>query len=99
MRTALLVLTPLECRKTIMSRMTFCSSHDPLIRFRRFGPMPSTSSRRADALDHAAAKVFLDAFLGRWWRAGEHLGSELLPVFPVLNPTALGREPFPGADG
>ena len=54
---------------------------------------------RADALDHTAAKVFLDAFLGRWWCAGEHLGSELLPVFPVLNPTALGREPFPGADG
>ena len=37
MRTARLVLTPLEWRKSIMSRMTFCSSHASLIRFRRAG--------------------------------------------------------------
>ena len=31
--------------------------------------------------------------------AGQHLGPELLAIFPVLNPAALGRQPFPGADG
>ena len=74
----------------MISRMTFCSAQASLIRCRRLGPMPSTSSSRADsclddvedllaelvhqllgvdradALDHAAAQVFLDALLA-WW--------------------------------
>jgi len=51
-----------------------------------------------DALDHPAAQILLDALLGGWRGAGEHLRPELKAELPVLNPPALGREPFAGAD-
>ena len=104
-------------------RMTFCSAQASLMRWRRLGPMPSTSSSRADscsmmskifspnfahellgvngadALDHAAAQIFLDALLSRGRGAVEHLGAELEAKLFVLDPAAFGGQPFPGADG
>ena len=53
---------------------------------------------RADALDHAAAQIFLDALLGCRRGAGEHLGPELKAELPVLYPAAFRRHPLPGAD-
>ena len=51
-----------------------------------------------DALDHAAAQILLDAFLGGRRGAGEHLRLELEAELPVLNPPALGCELFAGTD-
>ena len=52
----------------------------------------------ADALHHAAAEVFLDALSDGGRGAGEHLRPELLAELPVLDPAALGIDPFAGAD-
>ena len=52
----------------------------------------------ADALDHAAAQVLLDAFPGRWRRAGKHLRPELEAKLPVPHPAPLRSHPFPGTD-
>src|ERR1017187_3094341 len=49
---------------------------------------------RADALDHAAAQIFLDAFLGRGRGAVQHLGPELEAELPILHPAAFRRHPF-----
>src|SRR5947207_10672896 len=46
MRTAREVPTPWLCRKTMISRMAFCSLQPAVMRPRRVLPMPSTSSRR-----------------------------------------------------
>ena len=123
MRTARLVLTPLECRNTMMSRMTFCSAQASLIRLPALGAdavhllqsggflfddvedllaelvHELLGVDRADALDHAAAQILLDALLGGRRGAGEHLGPELEAELPVLDPPALGGHPFAGADG
>jgi len=40
------VLTPLLCRKSMISRMTFCSAQPAMIRSARFGPIPVTSRNR-----------------------------------------------------
>ena len=48
MRKAREVLTLWLIRKVMISRTAFCSFHAALIRARRIGPMPSTSSSRAD---------------------------------------------------
>ena len=47
MRTAREVPTPLLCRNSMISRMTFCSAQPAMIRAARFGPMPVTSRRRS----------------------------------------------------
>ena len=52
----------------------------------------------ADALDHAAAQVLLDALPGGGRGAVEHVGAELEAKLPVLDPAALGGHPLPGAD-
>ena len=49
----------------------------------------------ADALDHAAAQVFLDALLGGRRGAVEHVGAELEAELPVLRPSGLRRSPIP----
>src|SRR5260370_29808957 len=46
MRTARDVPTPLLCRNSMISRITFCSAQPAMIRSARFGPMPVTSRRR-----------------------------------------------------
>ena len=46
-RTARAVPTPWLCRKTVISRTTFCSAQPATIRPAHTGPMPSTSRRRA----------------------------------------------------
>jgi len=53
----------------------------------------------ADALHHATAQVFFDAFLGGRRGAGQHLGFELEAELAVLDPAAFRRHPFTGADG
>src|SRR5215472_11989835 len=40
------VPTPWLCRKTMISRTTFCSAQAAVMRLARMGPMPSTSCRR-----------------------------------------------------
>ena len=52
----------------------------------------------ADALDHAAAQILLDALPGGGRGAVEHVGAELEAKLPVLDPAALGGHPLPGAD-
>ncbi len=53
---------------------------------------------RADALDHPAGEVFLNA-LGRGRRGGaEDFRLELLAVFLVDDPPALGLQPLAGPD-
>src|SRR6266699_5741829 len=47
MRTARAVPTPWLCRKTMISRTTFCSAQAAVMRPARTGPMPSTSRRRS----------------------------------------------------
>src|SRR5437773_12237506 len=47
-RTARLVLTPFECRNTMILRMTFCSAQASLIFCRRFGSMPLPPVRDHD---------------------------------------------------
>lgn len=54
---------------------------------------------RADALDHAAPQILLDAFLGGRRSAGEHDGAELETKLAVLDPASFGGQPFSGADG
>ncbi len=54
---------------------------------------------RADALDHAAAQIFLDAFLRRRRGAVQHLRLELEAELPVLNPASFGGHPLTGTDG
>ena len=46
MRTDRDVPTPWLCRKTMISRMAFCSLQPAVMRPRRVLPMPSTSSSR-----------------------------------------------------
>src|SRR5215467_1400068 len=46
MRTARDVPTPLLCRNSMISRITFCSAQPAMIRSARLGPMPVTSRRR-----------------------------------------------------
>src|SRR5271169_52324 len=46
MRTARDVLTPLLCRNSMISRITFCSAQPAMICPARLGPMPVTSRRR-----------------------------------------------------
>ena len=46
-RTARAVPTPLLCRKTMISRTTFCSAQASVIRFARTAPMPVTSRSRS----------------------------------------------------
>ena len=123
MRTARLVLTPLEWRNTMMLRMTFCSAQASLMRGPALRPdavhvlQPAglllddvenllaellhqlLGVNGADALDHAAAQVFLDALPGGGRGAVEHLGPELQAKLPVLDPASFGGHPFPGADG
>jgi len=48
----------------------------------------------ADAFDHAAAQIFLDAFLGGGRGAVQHLGPELEAELPILHPAAFSRHPF-----
>src|SRR5260221_39055 len=50
MRTAAEVPTPLLCRNSMTSRMTFCSAQPPTMRSARFGPIPVTSRRRPGSL-------------------------------------------------
>ena len=45
-RTARDVPTPLLCRSSMISRITFCSAQPAMIRAARFGPIPVTSRRR-----------------------------------------------------
>src|SRR5258707_860649 len=47
MRTARAVPTPLLCRKTMISRMIFCSAQASVMRLARTRPMPVTSRRRS----------------------------------------------------
>src|SRR5207247_7552775 len=47
MRTARAVPTPWLCRKTMISRIAFCSAQAAVMRPARTGPMPSTSRRRS----------------------------------------------------
>src|SRR5208282_267990 len=54
---------------------------------------------RPDALDHAAAEVFLNALLCGWGRALEQFGAELEPEIPVADPPAFRRYPFTRIDG
>ena len=92
------------------------------IRFRRFGPMPSTyssSDGRLSMMSKTSAPKCPTSFFARigpmpltkplpryfsipslvvgGTAAGESPGTAVRIL--VLNPTALGREPFPGADG
>ena len=46
-RTDLEVLTPLPCRNTMISRMTFWSAQPDVIFSIRFGPIPRRSLRRS----------------------------------------------------
>jgi len=46
-------------------------------------------------LSHAAAEIFLDPFLGRGRRAGEHVGRIAIRT-PYLDPLALRSQPFAG---
>src|SRR6267142_1243571 len=50
MRTARDVPTPLLCRNSMISRITFCSAQPPTMRSARFGPIPVTSRRRPGSL-------------------------------------------------
>ena len=52
----------------------------------------------ADVLDNPASQEFLDSLLGRQHGAVEQVGAEL-SKFAILNPMALGGDPFPGAQG
>jgi hypothetical protein len=54
---------------------------------------------RADAFDHAAAEITLDAFAGGRRDGAEFLGAQLEAVFLVVDPEAFGGEPFAGGDG
>ncbi len=53
---------------------------------------------RADALDHAAGQVLLDALDGGRRHGAEDFGLELLPVFLVDDPSPLGLQPLAGTD-
>jgi hypothetical protein len=53
----------------------------------------------AEVLDNPASQEFLDSLLlGRQHGAVEQVGAEL-SKFAILNPRALGGDPFPGAQG
>src|SRR6266436_4057214 len=56
MRTAREVPTPLLCRNSIISRMTFCSAQPATMRSARFGPIPVTSRKRPGDLEHGIAE-------------------------------------------
>src|ERR1700758_5615440 len=60
MRTARDVPTPLLCRNSMISRITFCSAQPAMIRSARFGPIPVTSRRAPrlllDDLEHGFAE-------------------------------------------
>ena len=51
---------------------------------------------RADALDHAAAQILLDARLRRRRDAAQSIRVKLPSVLAILNPLALGRQPLAG---
>jgi hypothetical protein len=53
---------------------------------------------RANALDHAAGQVLLDALDGGRRHGAKDLGLELLPVFLVDGPAPLRLQPLAGAD-
>src|SRR6202011_1730537 len=50
MRTAREAPTPLLCRNSMISRITFCSAQPPTMRSARFGPIPVTSRSRPGSL-------------------------------------------------
>jgi hypothetical protein len=85
MRTARDVPTPLLCRNSMISRMTFCSAQPPTMR----------SARSAD---HARAEILLDPF-GRRRRCNlEERGSELDAVSAVVDPGAARLDELAGSD-
>ena len=52
-----------------------------------------------NALNHAAAQIFLDALLRGRRSAVEHVSAELEAKLLVLDPASLGGHPLPSADG
>src|ERR1035441_482085 len=52
----------------------------------------------ANALDHPAAQILLDALPGGGRGTVEHVGAELEAKLPVLDPASLGGHPLPGTD-
>src|SRR2546423_5378285 len=53
----------------------------------------------ANAFDHAAAQIFLDAFASGRRRGLEQVGLELKAELTIADPFALGGQPFAGIDG
>ncbi len=53
----------------------------------------------ADALDHPAGEVFLDALAGVGGVGAQGFGAELEAVLRVAVPGAVAAHPFPGVDG
>ena len=61
---------------------------------KRLDHLPSVD--RPDAVDHAGAKVFLDAVDRRWLRGAHEARLELLAVGAVVDPFPRCRDPLPG---
>src|ERR1019366_7710741 len=83
MRTARAVPTPLLCRKTMISRMIFCSAQASVMRLARTRPMPVTSRRRS-----GSASIVSNTFSPKAARF------ELLAMGVVVDPFARCRNPL-----
>src|SRR5215471_19689715 len=81
MRTAREVLTPLLCRNSIISRMTFCSAQPAMIRSARLGPIPVTSTQAAglllDDVEHGFTKGTHQLLGIDGSDAADHAGAEI----------------------
>src|SRR5258705_6685165 len=80
-RTARAVPTPLLCRKTIISRMIFCSAQAAVMRLARTAPMPVTSRRRsgsASIVSNTFSPKARTSFFGvDWSNAAYHARAEV----------------------
>src|SRR5215469_5073718 len=77
MRTARDVPTPLLCRNSMISRITFCSPHPAMIRSARLGPMPVTSRRLLDSVEHGLAERAHELLRIDRPDAADHAGAEI----------------------
>src|SRR5271167_3815416 len=82
MRTARDVPTPLLCRNSMISRITFCSAQPATMRSARFGPIPVTSRRRPgfllDDVEHGIAEGAHQLLCVDRPDAADHPGAQIL---------------------